>query len=467
MPSRLGALFAHHVTHRPNQLAFRDLKRSASYSELWLQAESLERSWPRTDALVWIEVSDPFDAVAAIVTCWRSGRNYGLLTTGERPPFAGLWHQRGSTELLTGASPESINGQLIVFSTSGTTGRPVFVAHSDTTLLAALRNSLAVQAELLEAPVPEGTDAMTGASVQRFATGSVLASGMSLATISGATVLHRGICVGDTFAPLSVAEPAQLLSELRELEVVNAAIPVLSAYLLRRYLRSHPTDHARTQLVSLGLGGAAVTPGLAEDLEQDLRCLVSNGYGSTELGGPALIARVTDAAAARHGGVGTPLPGVRAQVDEVDAEGWGRLRISSPSRALGILHADGSLDRLPHGPYDTGDIARENKDGTFVIAGRADELIIRGGKRIDPTPIRARLLAHPKVRAAVVCGIESRISGEQDIGAVVAGDATPDELRHWLAGHGSTRVRAVAVVTDLPRARDGNISISGARALLR
>ena len=128
MPSRLGALFAHHVTHRPNQLAFRDLKRSASYSELWLQAESLERSWPRTDALVWIEVSDPFDAVAAIVTCWRSGRNYGLLTTGERPPFPGLWHQRGSTELLTGASPESINGQLIVFSTSGTTGRPVFVA---------------------------------------------------------------------------------------------------------------------------------------------------------------------------------------------------------------------------------------------------------------------------------------------------------------------------------------------------
>ncbi len=121
--------------------------------------------------------------------------------------------------------------------------------------------------------------------------------------------------------------------------------------------------------------------------------------------------------APRPGSVGQRLPYQRVKAVRVAADGtWedlpagqvGVLAISGPTVFPGYVVGRGRR-RPPSwtgsascvdGWLDTGDLARVDGDGFVHLAGRAKDLIIRGGHNIDPAIVEDALLAHPQVTAA-------------------------------------------------------------------
>jgi long-chain acyl-CoA synthetase len=83
----------------------------------------------------------------------------------------------------------------------------------------------------------------------------------------------------------------------------------------------------------------------------------------------------------------------------------------------------------------TTDLGRLDGDGFLWIEGRADDMIIRGGFKVEPGKVEDALSAHPEVRQAAVTGVPDTRLGEVPVAAVVLSDgSTADgaDLISWL-----------------------------------
>ena len=92
------------------------------------------------------------------------------------------------------------------------------------------------------------------------------------------------------------------------------------------------------------------------------------------------------------------------------------------------------LGKLRDGWLDTGDLARVDDDGFVHLAGRAKDLIIRGGHNIDPAIIENALLAHPGGHRRQAVGRPDVHAGEVPVAYVTlapGATATAEELRAW------------------------------------
>jgi acyl-CoA synthetase (AMP-forming)/AMP-acid ligase II len=66
----------------------------------------------------------------------------------------------------------------------------------------------------------------------------------------------------------------------------------------------------------------------------------------------------------------------------------------------------------------TGDRARRESDGYFLVLGRIKETINSGGEKIDPAEVENVLSAHPAVREVAVLGLPDAVFGESVCAAV-------------------------------------------------
>jgi acyl-CoA synthetase (AMP-forming)/AMP-acid ligase II len=124
------------------------------------------------------------------------------------------------------------------------------------------------------------------------------------------------------------------------------------------------------------------------------------------------------------------------------------------------------------GWFRTGDRARQRSDGTIELHGRISELIIRGGRNIDPIQIEHVLESHDSIECAFVYGAPSRIAGEQDVHAAIVPrrEVSIDvpALRRFCAETlpSQSVPSRFRTVRDLPRAGDGSIRRLDARVHL-
>lgn len=183
---------------------------------------------------------------------------------------------------------------------------------------------------------------------------------------------------------------------------------------------------------------------------------IVQAYGATEFLG-AVTGWTGDALARfgreKLGSVGQALPGVRLRTVDPDTsvelgpDDVGRLEIHT-ERRLAVPDHDGWVR--------TSDLARIDADGFVWIVGRADDVIIRGGFKIDPHEVEAALVDHAKVRDACVVSLPDERLGAVPVAAVVTDDgadpaALEDELIRWvkdrLAGYKApTRIRIVDAI---------------------
>lgn len=263
--------------------------------------------------------------------------------------------------------------------------------------------------------------------------GAVILS-LPLVTLGGLLSMARLVFGGRPLSMMErfeVREWAALVREHRP-RVIGAPPPVV-AMILDADISPDHFDGVTAFVTS----SAAVAPSTAAAFERRYGIPVLVGYGATEF-----LNSVTGWTGklyqrygpAKLGSVGRALAGVRLRVIDpetdvvVAADQPGLLEVDPPQRAGG----------LPEGWLRTNDRARIDGDGFVWILGRADDVINRGGFKIDLGDVEAALCLHPGVAEAYAVGLpDERLGQVPGAVVVVRGDAAPTEadLLLWLREH--------------------------------
>ncbi|MEJ2852453.1 MULTISPECIES: acyl-CoA synthetase [unclassified Saccharothrix] len=331
-----------------------------------------------------------------------------------------------------------------LFHTGGTTGSPKLAAHTHAN---------------------EVADAWMIAIDSLFDADSAVFAGLPLFHVNALVVTllaplfkgQRAVWAG----PLGYREPAlygqfwQIVAHYRI--TAMSAVPTVYAVLAQC-----PVDADITSLRFALVGASPLPAAVREGFQARTGVTLIEGYGLTE----ATCASVRGfGAGPRPGAVGQRMPYQRVKVvepgtwEELPPGATGVLAISGPTVFPGYVvahddrgHVVDGLGKLVDGWLDTGDLARVDPDGFVSLAGRAKDLIIRGGHNIDPAVIEDALLAHPAVTAACAVGSPDEHAGEVPVAYVTLapGVATTEEdLLAWAADRAPERAAAPKAVTVL------------------
>jgi crotonobetaine/carnitine-CoA ligase len=148
----------------------------------------------------------------------------------------------------------------------------------------------------------------------------------------------------------------------------------------------------------------------------------------------------------------------------VEAGGIGELELSNPTLMLGYHGMpEETAAVLVDGWLRTGDLVRDNGDGTYTFVGRRKEVIRRRGENLAPTEVEAALEAHPEVAEAAVVGVPSELSEEEVKAFVVlraGGAAAAAELHAFAASRliAFKLPRYIELVDELPHTPTGRIA---------
>lgn len=260
---------------------------------------------------------------------------------------------------------------------------------------------------------------------------------------------------------------ADLVTTAREQKATHL---FLVPTLLRRVLDLPPAPDGAPLMGGLDYlfsTGAVLHVEERDDLMRRVCPRYLNFYGSTDGGGATALMPDDPPEVAES--VGRPVFGAFVEtVDEDDKPlppgEVGRIRYRHPGTATGYYNnPEASTEAFRGGWYYPGDLGWRDADGYLYLAGRAKDMIIRGGVNIYPAEIEHVLTTHPGVREAAVVGWPSHEFGEEVAAFVVpggTGDGADEAAliaycREKLARYKAPR--AVFVVDDLPKSGVGKV----------
>ena len=337
--------------------------------------------------------------------------------------------------------------------TSGTTSRPKIVPYRHDSLVAIT----AAMGELL---------ALGPADASGLVTPIHLANGQRTGFL---LPVMNGACV----ECLPEADVDALLDAIRadRLSYFTASFTIMRA-LLERLGPGGRVHSARLRFVRVASG--ALDPGELAALERALGVPTIVGLATTETG--IVTHQRLPPAPRTLGGLGQP---VLCELRIVGADGRdvapgevGEVLVRGPQVFDGYLDDDAlSASALADGWYRPGDLARIGDDGELRLAGRAAEVVNRGGDKISPLEVDAALRAIPGVADAAAFGVAHPTLGQELAAAVVpARDASlteADVLAAASARLGARRApRRVWIVDALPRNATGKVVRSRLPALV-
>ncbi|WP_243089689.1 acetate--CoA ligase [Thermus neutrinimicus] len=246
-----------------------------------------------------------------------------------------------------------------------------------------------------------------------------------------------------------------------------------------------PLRHRLDSLRLLGTVGEPINPEAWLWYYQVIgkgRCPIVDTWWQTETGG-IMITTLPGAHPMKPGHAGKPFFGVKPEIldsqhkpVESPDEG-GHLCITRPWPSM-LRTVWGDPDRFLQqyfsqhpGNYFTGDGARRDKDGYYLILGRVDDVLNVAGHRLGTMEIESALVSHPAVAEAAVVGRPDPLKGEAIVAFVTLkeGHAPSEALRDELKAHVAKVIGPIARpdevrFTDaLPKTRSGKIM----RRLLR
>jgi cyclohexanecarboxylate-CoA ligase len=199
--------------------------------------------------------------------------------------------------------------------------------------------------------------------------------------------------------------------------------------------------------------------------EMDLDVL--SCWGMTENAG-VTITRKSDPQEKVFTTDGRALPGTQVRVVDdrkqpVPADTVGHLQARGITHFVGYLKKPELNSTDVEGWFDTGDLARMDKDGYIRIVGRTKDVIIRGGENIPVAEVENLIYRHPMVAECAVVAIPDERLGERACAFVIAKpDARLDlrELTQFLSQQGMAKQywpERLELVADMPRTPSGKI----------
>ncbi|GAA1746562.1 class I adenylate-forming enzyme family protein [Aeromicrobium alkaliterrae] len=210
-----------------------------------------------------------------------------------------------------------------------------------------------------------------------------------------------------------------------------------SAFLVPTMLRmildlpeSRTADFSR--LGSILYGAAPMTPTLLRESMEVFGCGFVNVFGAgTEAGLQTILSSADHrrALAGRPellGSIGRPCFGVELSIldpdlNEVGVGEVGEIATRSDTLMDGYEHmAEATDEAFAGGWFRAGDLGRQDAEGYVYLAGRAKEMIIRGGENIYPVEVEAVLEQHADVAESAVVGRPHPSWGEEVVAFVTA-----------------------------------------------
>ncbi|RFU39591.1 acyl--CoA ligase [Actinomadura logoneensis] len=324
--------------------------------------------------------------------------------------------------------------------TSGTTGEPKGVLHSQNTLYAPIRGEAGVFDLGAE-------DVVTMIAAYTHYTGFV--RGMLLPLVLGATAVFQDSTDG--------AAMADLLAEHR---VTYLYTPPHFLRPLVDAQRAEPRD--LTALRWVVSGSAAIPTRLVHEVGEVLGRRLFSLWGMSE-NGAVTITRPDDPVDWAAHSDGSPIADMEFRIDPRPGqpEEAGVLWVRGPTQCLGYLRQDELYASFCDGDgwFDTGDLARHDGRGGIRITGRAKDTVFRNGFFVPTTEMEEILTAHPAVEEAAVIGLPVLGGADQMICAVVrpapGAAVTLDEVRALLRDAGMSAFfwpERLEPVDVLPRA---------------
>jgi acetyl-CoA synthetase len=240
----------------------------------------------------------------------------------------------------------------------------------------------------------------------------------------------------------------------------------------------YPERHDLSSLRLLGTVGEPINPEAWIWYHHNIgreSCPIVDTWWQTETGG-IMISPLPGITATKPGSATVPMPGITADVvDEegntVPLGGGGFLVITSPwpSMARTIWGDDDRFvdtywSRFP-GRYFPGDGAKRDEDGYFWLLGRVDDVMLVSGHNISTMEVESALVAHPKVAEAAVIGRKDELTGQAIAafvtlrGHMVGDQSLIDELRQHVSDHIGpiAKPQSIVFTDDLPKTRSGKI----------
>jgi fatty-acyl-CoA synthase len=336
--------------------------------------------------------------------------------------------------------------------TSGTTGKPkgVMIPHR---MVAFNAYNTAVSWQLHETDVsPIFTPLYHAGGLFVFLT--------PLWAVGGKIVLHREFNAAHVWRTIE-----------SEHVTVALGVPTIFRMLLDSPERPAQRPASLRWLIS---GGAPLPDSLAREYHRR-GMVLKQGFGMTEVGVNCFMASEEDAVA-KLGSIGRPLLFTQAKIASTDGSPLppgevGELLLRGPHVCAGYWNSEAATREAidAEGWFHTGDLATQDAEGFFYIAGRSKDMFISGGVNVYPTEIELELHTHPQVKEAAVVGIPDSTWGEVGAAFVVPRslEDPPQDLGDFLAGRiAKFKIpKCFHFVAELPRTPYGKV-VKGSLASL-
>lgn len=413
LPSRIESVVALLACSKSGAICSPSLHRDHTVGEV---VELMHRT--RAVAFIWqtgygadADKHDLIDALKAVPTL-RHVYQLKPLAASDKAPFSEL-----APASLEGVADKTDPNQIVYLAfTSGTTGKPKGVMHSDNTLLANARQ-LAKDWSIGNSSVvytlsPLSHNLGFGAQVMALAVGAEL---VIHDLPRGASLADRILETNTSFLVGVPPNAIDLLAEMQKRGMKG----------LGRLTGFRISGSAVPSEVVAGLIAQGVKP--------------QSGYGMTENCGhqytmpddePRLIIETSGKCCASY-----ELRVFKADDPDTEAAPGevGQLGGRGASLMLGYFDDQAATEDAfnKSGWFMTGDLGTIDAQGYLRIAGRSKDIIIRGGHNIHPARVEELATRHPAVLRAVAVPVKDARLGEKVCLAVVnrpGQSVTPDEL---------------------------------------
>ena len=367
------------------------------------------------------------------------------------------------------AEPMDSEDMLFILYTSGTTGKPKGVVHTTAGYLVGVSSTLRYVFDIKEDDVYWCTADIGWVTGHSYIVYGPLANGTT-------TLMYEGT------PDFPDRGRFWQLVDKYGVNIFYTAPTAIRTFM--RWGKEFPAKYKLSSLRLIGTVGEPINPEAWIWYNETIghgRCPIVDTWWQTETG-CIMISPLPGITATKPGSATRPLPGIVAEVVDVDGKpvgpgGGGYLVLSKPWPSM-LRTVYGDPDRYVQnywsrypGKYFTGDGCKLDEDGYFWLLGRVDDVMNVSGHRISTYEVESALVDHSSVAEAAVIGKTHEIKG-QGISAFVTlkeGIQASDKLKEELKNHVSTKIGSIAKPDDifftaeLPKTRSAKIM----RRLLR
>ncbi len=347
-----------------------------------------------------------------------------------------------------------VDDDMLLYFTSGTTGYPKMVMHSQYYTLAHL--ATAKHWHKLD-------DTSLHLTISESGWGKCMWGKMYGQFLMAATIFVYDF---------NRFDPKDMLQKMQDYKITSFCAPPT---MFRFFIKEGIENYDLSNLKYATIAGEALNPEVFKKFYEFTGLKLMEGFGQTET---VLLVANTPGMEPKPGSMGRPMP--LFNVDIVDDSG-NSLAVGEVGEI--VVRTDGQKHKGmfkhyyndPEGTnrawhdniYHTGDTAWKDEDGYLWYVGRTDDLIKSSGYRIGPFEIESVLMEHASVLEVAVTGVPDPVRGQIVKATIVLSkeykDKGNDELKKELQEYVKNATapykypRIIEFVNELPKTISGKI----------